>query len=86
MALQPAAWIALQAAALKMAYSEYSYLSTEERLAVLKGLTHLALSSEAIRDHFAAVAEAAVPAVPRTTAKKTVRPVVSQPCQSQCQF
>ncbi|KAK9803241.1 hypothetical protein WJX73_008882 [Symbiochloris irregularis] len=59
-----------RAAALKMAYSEYSSLDTEERMAILKGLTHLALSSEAIRDHFAAVAEAATPGVPRAAGKK----------------
>lgn len=56
-----------------MAYSEYSSLNTEERLAVLKGLTHLALSSEAIRDHFAAVAEAVTIAAPRAPGRKPVR-------------
>ena len=60
----------VQTAALKMAYSEYGDLTVEERLAILSALTHLALSSEVVREHFAAAVEAAATAPPRPSSKK----------------
>lgn len=61
-----------QAAALKLSYSEYGDLSVEERVLVLSAMSHLALSSEAVRDHFAAAVEPAVAVAPRPSAKKQV--------------
>ena len=62
-----------QAAALRLAYSEYGDLDVMERVAVLKALTYLALSSEPVREHFAAAVEAVTASQPRPGAKKAVR-------------
>jgi hypothetical protein len=63
----------LQAAAWHLSTAEYTELSVDERVAVLKALTALALDSEAVRDHVGvhingptdAVAEPKEPRVPR---------------------
>ena len=47
----------VQAAAVRMAYSEYAELSVDERAAVLSALATLALGNEVLREHFNSLAE-----------------------------
>lgn len=48
----------MQEAAVHLACAEYDDLSVLERIAILRGLSALALSAEAVRDHISARTEA----------------------------
>jgi hypothetical protein len=48
----------MQEAALRLAYGEYDDLGPRERIAILRGLSALALGSDGVRDHISARLEA----------------------------
>lgn len=67
--------ICAQVAAVHLAYAEYDDLMVMERIAILRGLSGLALSAEAVRDHISARIEA----LPAPVQRRKVRPIQISP-------
>ena len=57
--------ISLQAAALHLAYAEYDDMSTLERMAILRGLCGLVLTTDAVRDVISARMDAISASLPK---------------------